>query len=255
MIAHKRIVERVISIHSPPARGDVDWGRICKSKGISIHSPHARGDARRGKGNDPTRNNFNPLPSHGGRRPQLDRLRLADISIHSPHTRGDHFNSHILEIRRISIHSPHTRGDAEIATTAACLETDFNSLPSHEGRPLRHGCDADAGGFQSTPLIRGETCVDAIEKAQKEISIHSPHTRGDYWYSAVCVDMLISIHSPHTRGDRFRPIRRLPSKISIHSPHTRGDRSAWRVSRAFCHFNPLPSYEGRRLFAISQRAC
>ena len=35
-------------------------------------------------------------------------------------------------------------------------------------------------------------------------------------------------------------------KISIHSPHTRGDRTHARNRYDDDHFNPLPSYEGRR---------
>ena len=62
---------------------------------------------------------------------------LADreqISIHSPHARGDHLSPSPLLVEQISIHSPHARGDLPI------------SLPS-----------ISAFGFQSTPLMRGET--------------------------------------------------------------------------------------------------
>ena len=63
----------------------------------------------------------------------------------------------------------------------------------------------------------------------------------------------ISIHSPHARGDRERP-RRVNSctLISIHSPHARGDKIA-RCVRARCaNFNPLPSCEGRRFRFVSR---
>ena len=58
-----------------------------------------------------------------------------------------------------------------------------------------------------------------------QISIHSPHTRGDINEIIKIRDVYcISIHSPHTRGDRWQAARRWPNDaISIHSPHTRGD--------------------------------
>ena len=57
---------RMISIHSPHARGDAALGFDWTLFFISIHSPHARGD---------TRSNGN--------------VWLQKISIHSPHVRGD----------------------------------------------------------------------------------------------------------------------------------------------------------------------
>ena len=79
----------VISIHSPHARGDCRWTDTGRTSLISIHSPHTRGDrtdfsqARGGA-------DFNPLPSHEGRRPATAWQPCANtISIHSPHTRGD----------------------------------------------------------------------------------------------------------------------------------------------------------------------
>ena len=101
--------------------------------------------------------------------------------------------------------------------------------------------------FQSTPLMRGETREITNAVIVVDISIHSPHARGD----ASCVRYIeveqISIHSPHARGDahamsgslpnsvfQSTPLMRgetfafiirtfLNSDISIHSPHARGD--------------------------------
>ena len=56
----------------------------------------------------------------------------------------------------------------------------------------------------------------------------------------------ISIHSPHARGDNRLVIKGVIQKISIHSPHARGDPSLLRYPARSCHFNPLPSREGRR---------
>ena len=56
----------------------------------------------------------------------------------------------------------------------------------------------------------------------------------------------ISIHSPHARGDQpFGRIATRPFGISIHSPHARGDLVAIIVVLLSRYFNPLPSCEGR----------
>ena len=74
-----------------------------------------------------------------------------------------------------------------------------------------------------SPHTRGD--VTALQRRMNEfqISIHSPHTRGDIWEKMELYIIIISIHSPHTRGDSHHsPLRGLV-RISIHSPHTRGD--------------------------------
>ncbi len=59
--------------------------------------------------------------------------------------------------------------------------------------------------FQSTPLMRGETRFPMIRAICVEISIHSPHARGDKNKYEFEKFIVISIHSPHARGDpRFR---------------------------------------------------
>ena len=55
----------------------------------------------------------------------------------------------------------------------------------------------------------------------------------------------ISIHSPHARGDRPRKKSGLSREISIHSPHARGDYQPTAPPRPADYFNPLPSCEGR----------
>ena len=58
---------------------------------------------------------------------------------------------------RISIHSPHTRGDCP-SPCRPSRRTYFNPLPSREGRHLGIDIDKAVREFQSTPLMRGETC-------------------------------------------------------------------------------------------------
>ena len=57
--------------------------------------------------------------------------------------------------------------------------TYFNPLPSCEGRLTVHTPILLTTSFQSTPLMRGETYKGLAPKKRKEISIHSPHARGD----------------------------------------------------------------------------
>ena len=74
---------------TPLTRGETNWKRIwSRSSMISIHSPHTRGDSFRLRISE-WQHNFNPLPSHEGRRVYASYDRIKEISIHSPHTRGD----------------------------------------------------------------------------------------------------------------------------------------------------------------------
>ena len=77
--------------------------------------------------------------------------------------------------------------------------------------------------FQSTPLIRGETTVRKAIKSLIDISIHSPHTRGDRGW-------------PDRHGKRgFQS-----------TPLIRGETHTYVTRAILSDFNPLPSYEGRR---------
>ena len=79
-----------------------------------------------------------------------------------------------------------------------------------------------------------------------DISIHSPHARGDEGEFAVYPEIvIISIHSPHARGDPprksnsfslldFNPLPSCEGRLDLHS-----------TARRLYHFNPLPSCEGR----------
>ena len=99
----------------------------------------------------------------------------------------------------------------------------FNPLPSHEGRPgiLLH--IVLIPDFNPLPSHEGRRCILGV----------------------VDEDSTISIHSPHTRGDDFALVQAHVLRISIHSPHTRGDECPPDGAYYLCHFNPLPSHEGR----------
>ena len=64
----------------------------------------------------------------------------------------------------ISIHSPHTRGDASPASSGS-PSSNFNPLPSCEGRLRPPQNRLRFFQFQSTPLMRGETKVSPAETA------------------------------------------------------------------------------------------
>ena len=168
---------------TPLVRGET-WLelKIHPYKCISIHSPHARGDAS-----------------------SANVSRILSISIHSPHARGDAPYPPRSAGNAISIHSPHARGDNDDVSALIALRH-FNPLPSCEGRPDGHNGKKHKYPFQSTPLMRGETTATGLLHIDSEISIHSPHARGD-----PCSFLL------HLR----------PQSISIHSPHARGDMSAY----------------------------
>ena len=58
----------------------------------------------------------------------------------------------------------------------------------------------------------------------EDISIHSPHTRGDVAFSIAGIRfVLISIHSPHTRGDSFEQPKVTPSTLFQSTPLIRGE--------------------------------
>ena len=72
--------------------------------------------------------------------------------------------------------------------------------------------------FQSTPLTRGETRKTYDERITALISIHSPHTRGDFIINPFGVNVkIISIHSPHTRGDSISLQKSIRIYVSLHN--------------------------------------
>ena len=236
------------------------------------------------------RMNFNPLPSHEGRlRADKMQLLLYLISIHSPLTRGDIGNRHINIPIRISIHSPLTRGDFFALSSAFSAKisihspltrgdpirpenisglTDFNPLPSHEGRPGRKVCALEHRDFNPLPSHEGRLVTHEVYCVYKQISIHSPLTRGDPFCQIPSVLLPPFQSTPLSRGETheggrratriadFNPLpshegrhyqRAIPAavNISIHSPLTRGDQAAPTPARRAFNFNPLPSHEGR----------
>ena len=127
---------------TPLMRGETLLLRIAVKSGlISIHSPHARGDSRLPDLRFACRH-FNPLPSCEGRQDLPTPLPRVVVFQSTPLMRGETSGVLALIITHwISIHSPHARGDVAKAL-AQLFKSDFNPLPSCEGRHLYSDTDS-----------------------------------------------------------------------------------------------------------------
>ena len=119
---------------TPLMRGETRW-RSAESWrcSISIHSPHARGD-----------------------RSDLCGRCFYAISIHSPHARGDPAHNDYQPLLQYFNPLPSCEGRLN-AIKNTSIFFHFNPLPSCEGRLKAIYNKICLGGFQSTPLMRGET--------------------------------------------------------------------------------------------------
>ena len=106
-----------------------------------------------------------------------------------------------------------------------CAATnDFNPLPSCEGRRGGNQHDLRAQHFNPLPSCEGRRHDRYGGGGTMNISIHSPHTRGDTTGATL-----------RPRDAHFNPL-----------PSYEGRPTARPAARkALRHFNPLPSYEGR----------
>ena len=98
--------------------------------------------------------------------------------------------------------TPLMRGETRTRTRRSLAHAHFNPLPSCEGRRSANCRHAMTFRFQSTPLMRGETLTEDVNGGTENISIHSPHARGDKMDDGSWIKIPISIHSPHARGDK-----------------------------------------------------
>ncbi len=122
----------------------------------------------------------------------------------------------------------------------------FNPRSPYEERRYCVGEYTAYFTFQSTLPIRGATLIGVLlgyllynfnprspyeERqwwvyhcfADRNISIHAPHTRSDPEAIDNPYMLRISIHAPHTRSDQNICILDNVPCISIHAPHTRSD--------------------------------
>ena len=149
--------------------------------------------------------NFNPLPSHEGRR----------IPVRSAGLSPSNFNP-----------LPSYEGRQRRRARAMCRKN-FNPLPSYEGRHnlLKNGGAAHL--FQSTPLIRGETGDFSGYVTLYRISIHSPHTRGDSISLQKSIRIYVSLHNKtmiHRFSGLYKPLFAAQSPIfGVRSPRKSHD--------------------------------
>ena len=130
---------------------------------------------------------------------------------------------------------------------SAFWQSKFQSTPLMRGETFTIIHKRNLRKFQSTPLMRGETSFSRQNSYTTQISIHSPHARGDFLDRVIIgaasnFNPLPSCEGRRLRGDnekyRFGDFNPLPScegrprraetlprssSISIHSPHARGD--------------------------------
>ena len=107
------------------------------------------------------------------------------------------------------------------------LRTYFNPLPSHEGRPVQSEKFFQSRVFQSTPLTRGETGICMTYKQWYQISIHSPHTRGDSISLQKSIRIYVSLHNKtmiHRFSELYKPLFAAQSPIfGVRSPRESHD--------------------------------
>ena len=125
---------------------------------------------------------------------------------------------------------------------------DFNPLPSCEGRRMTRQHSKRLLIFQSTPLMRGETSAARVILVNDFYFNPLPSCEGRLFrLLSIPCHQQISIHSPHARGDVLSLYSKQTYLISIHSPHARGDVMLLLVGAVAHDFNPLPSCEGRHI--------
>ena len=143
--------------------------------------------------------------------------------------------------------TPLMRGETGGAARRRAGPSYFNPLPSCEGRPRAGQRPAPAERISiHSPHARGDRVRSALHITPR-ISIHSPHTRGDEDVKAFNLENLKFQSTPLTRGETRKKIRLQPDIAFQSTPLTRGETTALpEMAATSCHFNPLPSHEGRQ---------
>ena len=124
-------------------------------------TPLVRGETRNSKAVE-LYGTFQSTPLMRGETRRPDGSRSTDcISTHSPHARGDFVDGSILLGR-----------------------SDFNPLPSCEGRQKSLVWRQNWIGFQSTPFMRGETCIKQAKLTKPSDFNPLPSCEGRRFYAA-----------------------------------------------------------------------
>ena len=182
----------------------------------------------------------------------LDQFKKFCISIHSPHTRGDSL-SRSFTFTGLNFNPLPSYEGRQIFAVCAISAGYFNPLPSYEGRPHLLFHPAPAGYFNPLPSYEGRH-LQAYQVSLHMLFQSTPLIRGEtLQHSRILQALQISIHSPHARGDMTSADTAAACYISIHSPHARGDFSVICLKSSGAYFNPLPSCEGRLELARTMR--
>ena len=163
---------------------------------------------------------FNPLPSCEGRLIAGSAMMRTRRFQSTPLMRGE---TRLTRGRGwrilISIHSPHARGDKCNGKLHAKSD-DFNPLPSCEGRHLTMIDSTSRRIFQSTPLMRGETCAN-IARIKSHVFQSTPLMRGETVWLC-CLPLLQTYFNPlpSCEGRQHKPLKiRLDSRQFIQQNH------------------------------------
>ena len=191
---------------------------------VSIHSPHARGDMSSGF-TSCAQLDFNPLPSCEGRRASGILMRTATPFQSTPLMRGETGTRRAEARKPPEFQStPLMRGETRARSTRRANGSNFNPLPSCAGRRRGGGQATRGDHFNPLPSCEGRPEPAPIPRRHENISIHSPHARGDG----------AGVKLEYQR-DVFQS-----------TPLMRGETAAAAMMNTLgIDFNPLPSYEGR----------
>ena len=191
--------------------------------------------------------NFNPLPPHGGR---LCNTRSSDhgrLFQSTPSAWRETYSAGCHDVLSPDFNPlpPHggRPGDTDKLKQGF---GDFNPLPPHGGRRDFQAVTTRGGTFQSTPSAWRET-VHTVGEPYVLLFQSTPSAWREtcHFYHSFLI-FYISIHSLRMEGDEKRLCGSLSALgISIHSLRMEGDRSFLPLQIAFFHFNPLPPHGGR----------
>ena len=141
--------------------------------------------------------------------------------------------------------TPLMRGETMASPIAHLMPSDFNPLPSCEGRHSHIASRAKCFSFQSTPLMRGETPERLGITHERWISIHSPHARGDTWKEGRTMKQTHFNPLPSCEGRHEPDKTKIKEALFQFTPLMRGETNGYAEHVCNFYFNPLPSCEGR----------
>ena len=156
---------------------------------------------------------------------RVDKTSFDNTFQSTPLTRGETLKRRLTLAGFIFQSTPLTRGETSAEAMQPRSSVYFNPLPSHEGRPTRFLLVSPQNNFNPLPSHEGRRATLGLPQDCHNISIHSPHTRGDQPRKRRSAD-----------GQHFNPL-----------PSHEGRRSLRACVLHRENFNPLPSHEGRQL--------